>query len=293
MGFNMRRLGVGAMAIITGIAGLGALAGGPAASAEPGSTSASSVDCGKTEAADPAAAGRLAGACGRSIEDLSARTEYQQVLVNPSGTRTLRASVVPQRVRRPNGSWATIDPNLRPAAGGLAPVASAADLTFSAGGSGPLVTWRESGSTFTLAWPLGALPAPEVHGGTATYRNVLPDVNLHVTATADGYTHVVELLSARAAANPAVRSLRYRTGGDMRVVPNGAGKIRLVAASGAVVATSTPATMWDSSDDPARAGEVLPAVAAARAAGRVQPGERSTAVEPAVTARTASVNTRR
>ncbi|WP_147457158.1 LamG domain-containing protein [Micromonospora pisi] len=215
-----------------------------------------------------------------------------QVVALAEGGFRYQASVAPQRVRRADGSWAPISPDLvRQADGSLKPAATLADVSFSAGGSGPLVTWREGVSTFTLSWPLGALPVPKVSGATATYESVLSGVNLHVTATAEGYTHSVELLTPAAAKNPAVRQLRYVTGGNTRVERASDGTLRLLGSGGGVVATSGAARMWDSSSDPARAGEVLPAVAAAWASGRVAVpvGEPATAVEPAVTSRIAPV----
>ncbi|MFG3419141.1 LamG domain-containing protein [Micromonospora sp. NPDC048063] len=248
-------------------------------------------ECMRLEAPDEVAAAKLAAACGRPVEALSERTEYSHVTVSPDGVRKMIAAVAPQRVRRADGSWASIDAGLRQRGDKLVPAATVADVSFSTGGTGPLVTWREAGSTFTLEWPLGPLPKPQVHGPTATYASVLKDVNLHVTATAEGYTHVVEVLTPEAAAQPAIRALRYRTGGDMKIAQDGKGTMRLVTAAGVTVATSAPARMWDSSDDPARAGEVRPSVAAARARSLATPsGERATATEPAVTSRSAKVD---
>ncbi|KAB1162168.1 LamG domain-containing protein [Micromonospora sp. AMSO12t] len=257
----------------------------PSAVAAP--TPAAQRECGSAEAPDEAAAARLAAACGRPVEALSERTEYAHVTVAPDGVRKLVAAVAPQRVRRADGSWAAIDPGLRQRGDRLVPTATLADVSFSTGGAGPLVTWREAGSTFTLGWPLGSLPKPQVNGPTATYPSVLKGVNLHVTATAEGYTHVVEVLTPEAAAQPAIKALRYRTGGDMRIAQAADGAMRLVTAAGVTVATSAPARMWDSSHDPARAGEVLPAQAAARL--KTPRGERATATEPAVTSRSAKV----
>ncbi|MFI7280844.1 LamG domain-containing protein [Micromonospora chersina] len=242
------------------------------------------------EAPDETAAAKLAASCNRVVEALDQRTEFAQVMVQPSGQRKLIAAVAPQRVRRTDGSWAPIDPTLRRKDGALVPGATLADVSFSGGGDAPLVTWREGGSTFTLGWPLGPLPVPELHGPTATYRSVLKDVNLHVTATREGYTHVVEVLTPEAAARPEIHALRYRTGGDMRVSQDGGGVLRLVTAAGITVASSAPARMWDSSSDPSRAGEVVSTVAAARAHGFSAPtGERATPEEPAVTSRSANV----
>ncbi|MEV4478603.1 LamG domain-containing protein [Micromonospora coxensis] len=269
------------------VSGTGFVAETPAVSAAPGP--AEQAAC-VTEAPDEAAAARLAARCGRAVEVLSERTEYAQVTVGPDGVRKLVASVAPQRVRRANGTWAAIDPNLRPKDGRLSPVATLSDVSFSTGGTGPLVTWREAGSSFTLEWPLGPLPVPRVDGATAVYPSVLKDVNLHVTATAEGYTHVVEVLTPEAAAQPAIRALRFRTGGDMKVTQDATGTVRLTTAGGVPVANSAPARMWDSSTDPSRAGEVLTSVASAEARGLAVPaGERATAAEAAVTSRSARV----
>ncbi|MGI5525834.1 LamG domain-containing protein [Micromonospora sp. CA-259024] len=246
------------------------------------------------EAADEAAASRLAVECGAAVEAVSERTERSQVFVEPSGVRRLRTSVVPQRVRKADGSWAAIETNLsRRSDGTYRPAVSLADVAFSGGGSGPLVTWREDGSTFTLSWPT-PLPAPRIEGNTAIYESVLPDVNLHVMATRDGYRHTVEVKSATAAHSAEVRTLRYLTGGDMRITAPGDGTLRMISRAGRTVAVSRAATMWDSSADPARGGEVLPSLAGARSSsisdGTEPIGEPATAAEPAVTSRVAEAD---
>ncbi|SFC04963.1 Concanavalin A-like lectin/glucanases superfamily protein [Micromonospora sediminimaris] len=283
-----RRACSGLLAASMLVAGLIA---GPTSSvaSTPAPSGTTTVDCTAREAADEAAAAELALACDRPVEVLSARTEYAQVVIDPSGTRTLRTSVAPQRVRRADGSWRPIDPALGIRDGRLAPAVTTADVSFSPGGGGPLVVWRQGDDTFTLTWPLGPLPVPDVVGATATYRSVLEDVNLHVTATAQGYSHVVELLTSQAAANPLIRSLRYLTGGDLRVERGTAGTLRLVDRSGATVAVSALAQMWDSSSDPARAGEVRASVTEAGVRASATSGEPATAAEPAVTSRTAEV----
>lgn len=242
------------------------------------------------EAPDEASAARMARMCARAVEITVARTERSQVFAQPDGTRRLRASAKPERIRRADGSWTPIRTDLRRRADGrYAPVASPADVSFSGGGRAPLVTWREAGSTFQMSWP-GALPAPRVSGATATYPGVLADVDLHVTATAEGFVHTVEVKTAAAMGNPAVRQLRYLTGGDMRVSTTADGAVRLTGKQGQPVAIARSPLMWDSSSDPATAGEVLPQVAAARAAGRstARP-EPASPVKPAVTSRTAPV----
>ncbi|WP_326552114.1 LamG-like jellyroll fold domain-containing protein [Micromonospora sp. NBC_01813] len=235
-----------------------ATASGPASAATEDNCAAASA---RTEAAAIAAAGE----CGHQIEVLDARTEYSQVFADPAGTRTLVSASTPQRVQRDDGSWADVDASLRPTDGMIAPVATLADVRFSAGGAGPFVTWREQDETFTLSWP-EPLPAPVLDGDTAVYSDVHPDVDLHVIATVDGFRHALVVNSRTAAADPALREIRYHAGGTMRLERTDDGVLRLVDSTGVFVAESSGARMWDSSADPTAAGEVLPEVTAGRAA---------------------------
>ncbi len=240
-------------------------------------------DC-PTDAADAVAAARVAAQCDVRVEVLSERTESTQVFAEPSGAQTLVASTSPERVRRADGSWADLDPSLRRDGDGLVPVASLVDIRFSAGGAGPLVTWRAGRSVFTLSWP-ESLPTPTVEGGTARYAEVLPGVDLTATATSDGYTHALVVKNSGAATSAALREVRYRVGGDLRLVSSAEG-LTLVDAVGNPVASSSPATMWDSSFAPAEAGEVLPGVNIAAAAASPL---RSDATRPGPGARSAPI----
>src|ERR1043166_4169516 len=78
-------------------------------------------------AADGVAAQTMARACGTRIEVASERTEYSELFIEPSGGRTLVASVVPQRARRRDGTWGAIDTTLQEVNGAIAPVGTAAD----------------------------------------------------------------------------------------------------------------------------------------------------------------------
>ncbi|MEV0902629.1 LamG-like jellyroll fold domain-containing protein [Actinoplanes sp. NPDC049802] len=173
----------------------------------------------------------------------SSRTEFSQVTAQPDGRLRFESSVVPERARR-GAEWAEIDLELRPGNDGrLRPAVSVADVAFSAGGSGPLATLTRAGRTMTMSWP-GTLPPPTVSGASATYADVLDDVDLVVRATATGFTHTIVIRTAAAAAQAGVREIRFELGGDAEI-QSGGGTLRAIGA-GSVLAATEPALMWDS-----------------------------------------------
>jgi hypothetical protein len=238
------------------------------------------LDC-TVAAGSEMAAVAAAAACGRPVVVGRSRSEYTQVLAQPDGRLTFESAVVPQRAKRPDGSWADLDLSLRAGRDGLLrPAVSVADVAFSAGGSGPLVTLTRSGKTLALSWP-GTLRAPVVSGDSATYVDVLPEVDLVVRATPTGFTHVLVVKSAKAAADPAVRtmSLAVSGAGELVVRPDGS----VLAVAGAVlVARAERAVMWDSSP---RAGGAL-------SIGQDPAAAESTAFAAGDGAKTAAVATR-
>jgi hypothetical protein len=209
----------------------------------------------------------LAAACQRAVVVDTSRTEYTQVVAQPDGRLQFESAVVPQRTRRSDGSWADVDLTLQPGLDELLrPVASVADVAFSSGGDGPLVTLTRAGRSLRLSWP-GRLPQPVLSGDSATYPGVLPDVDLVVRATYTGFTHVLVVRSAAAAKNPAVREVSLAVGGDAALSRGEDGSLQAVA-GGALVAEAEPAVMWDSALTPLVAGQDLAvATSDARAAG--------------------------
>lgn len=217
--------------------------GSPAQEAAPDPAGAAQAGpCGIT-APDEATAEVMARVCGGSVEVESARSEYTEVYVEPSGSRTLVAALVPQRARRQDGTWSPIDTTLRRTGDQLVPAATVADVRFSAGGAGPFVTVTRERHTFTLSWP-SPLPEPTVAGDSATYADVLPDVDLVVTATATGFMHLLVVKTQRAAANPAVRHASYRLGGDATLSSTPEGAL-IAEAQGVRVVTAEAPVMWD------------------------------------------------
>ncbi|TQS42778.1 RHS repeat-associated core domain-containing protein [Cryptosporangium phraense] len=201
---------------------------------------------------DPGAARLTARATGKRVEVLSRRTDTTQVFANPDGSLTMTANARPVRVKRADGSWDPIDTDLAAGSDGtVRPKATSVDLGFSGGGTGPLVTVGYGGTTLTIDPPkvLGELPTPTLSGDTATYPDVLPGVDLKVTADGQGYSEVLVVKTAEAAANPALQELSFPTsvpGGQ--VTTDQAGTLQVFGKNkDKPVLVGAAPRMWDSS----------------------------------------------
>ena len=198
-------------------------------------------------------------------------TATSQVWVSPDGLRTVSERVLPVRVRRGKG-WVPVDTHLiRDGQGGWSAVAVPGDqVAFSAGGTGSAAVLSAAGASLRLWWP-GVLPAPQVSGSSATYRGVLPGVDLVLTATssqAGGFSDVLVVRSAAAAADPRLAALAWRvavSGGRLGPAVGG-GLAAVLPGRRGTFAAAAP-VMWDSSLAPAGRQAVRGAVAAARAVG--------------------------
>jgi Concanavalin A-like lectin/glucanases superfamily/OSK domain len=188
---------------------------------------------------------------GKSVVVQSETTENTEVLAHPDGELELISNALPVRVRQ-SGRWIAISTTLRRNRNGSwsAPLTSA-PVTFSGGGTGPLVTARDpaSGRWVSVSWPY-RLPRPVVSGSVAVYKNVLPGVDLHLQATSTGYQEVLVVHNAAAAADPRLRSLTFTLSGGpgVRVERslNGA-TVAVNSATGKVLFTSGQPMLWDSS----------------------------------------------
>ncbi|MEU7870086.1 LamG-like jellyroll fold domain-containing protein [Dactylosporangium sp. NPDC049140] len=217
--------------------------------AGPASAAPKPVTCPAT-AKDAVSARQQAAACKGRVEVLDGRTERAQVFANPNGTFTSSEAIVVQRVRTANGGWTAPDPTLRKtSSGGFAPAASWLGTTFSGGGSGPLVSLRRGSGELSLSWPT-ALPAPKVEGRTATYPEVLPGVDLQLTAELEGYSEVLVVKTPEAAKQRALENVRFRTGTKgLTAKTGGNGSVSYVDGGGATAFASGTPAMWDSSGD--------------------------------------------
>jgi hypothetical protein len=200
--------------------------------------------------ADEAAAGAAAITCGGRVEIGSERTESSQIYANPDGSQTIEQYAYPQRVRRPDGTWADLDATLLPNPdGSYSPRASTVEMTLSGGGEGSLLTGRRADTAFTLTWP-DALPAPVVSGASATYAEIMPGVDLIVTAQETGFSEVLVVKNRLAAKNPKLR--RFAFGSSLSGLSWRAtdGRLAAVDRAGRPVLQATAPRMWDSSTAP-------------------------------------------
>ncbi|MFG2402612.1 LamG domain-containing protein [Streptomyces lydicus] len=203
--------------------------------------------------AKPLSALQRAAATGEPVEVTSERTEYSKTLANPDGTFTLTQSTTPQRTRAADGSWQDIDTTLvRRADGTIGPKATVVDLNFSGGGAGAgMLQLGRGDQSMNLGWP-GTLPTPALNGATATYADVLKDVDLQLTATAEGYREVLVVKTPEAARSPQLESIKLAASAKgLSVIPGAGGGLRAVDSDGNAVFTGPAGQMWDSAGNTA------------------------------------------
>ncbi|MGW1226875.1 LamG-like jellyroll fold domain-containing protein [Streptomyces sp. NPDC002530] len=204
-------------------------------------------------AATESKASALAAQTGERVAVDTATTDSSQIFANPDGTFTQEMNAAPVRAREADGSWAPIDTTLvREANGSVRAKNVTAPLTFSGGGSGDgLVKLEDKGHQLKLGWP-SALPEPQLAGNTATYTEVLPDVDLQLTSLSSGYTSVLVVKTAEAAKNPALATIRMSVSGDgLDIAPTADGGFVARDADGSPVFESPAGRMWDSAGDTA------------------------------------------
>ncbi|WP_258038541.1 MULTISPECIES: FG-GAP-like repeat-containing protein [unclassified Streptomyces] len=184
---------------------------------------------------------------GERTEVLSQRSETTQVFANPDGTLTQDTYALPQWVRQ-GKKLAEIDTTLQHRSNGrYAARATEIGVAFSGGGNGPLVTVDKDGRSMSWSWP-GELPRPTVNADTATYSEVLPGVDLKLKAGSAGFSQLLVVKNAEAAANPELKRIAFEldsTGLDIGADDHG--NLRATNPAGQEVFTAPTPLMWDSS----------------------------------------------
>ncbi|MEV6168304.1 LamG-like jellyroll fold domain-containing protein [Streptomyces sp. NPDC051954] len=185
---------------------------------------------------------------GKPVEVISLRGESSEVFATPEGHLEAREYLRPVRTRV-DGEWRDIDTTLtRGANGTVAPKVATVGLAFSGGGSAPLVRMTKSGRELALSWP-GKLPSPELNGNAVTYPEVLPGVDLRMTAQQDGFTQLLVVKSAEAAASDELSTLRLEldaSGMQVKETADG-GLAAIDEGAGSAVFEAPRPVMWDSS----------------------------------------------
>ncbi|SEG57967.1 Concanavalin A-like lectin/glucanases superfamily protein [Nonomuraea solani] len=186
----------------------------------------------------------LARSAGKPIEVESMRSETRQVFAQPDGRLTMEMNVRPVRVRKGDG-WVPVDTTLRLRPdGAVEPVATAVGLTFSGGGSAPLASLSRGAKSMELGWS-GTLPKPTLNGDTATYAEVMPGVDLQVTADVDGFSHVLVVKSREAAAR--MTELNFPlTAKGLTLKADQAGNLEAVDRNEGTLFIAPTPKMWDS-----------------------------------------------
>ncbi|QLJ02885.1 LamG domain-containing protein [Streptomyces sp. NEAU-sy36] len=189
---------------------------------------------------------------GKPVEVASLRGESREVYATPEGNLEAREHLRPVRARA-GGQWKPIDTDLAKTDSGMvAPKVTAVGLEFSGGGNAPMVRMNKAGRTLALSWP-GTLPAPRIDGDNATYPDVLPGVDLRLGAQEDGFTQLLVVKSAEAAASKELAALRLKLDGDGVDVreTDGGGLEAVDKGAGSAVFEAPQPLMWDSSGGPA------------------------------------------
>ncbi|MGW7189056.1 LamG-like jellyroll fold domain-containing protein, partial [Streptomyces sp. NPDC054838] len=247
-----------------------------------GSPAAPALATNGTAAPAPAgsmlAAQQEAAAKREAVPVDSLTTQTSDTVANPDGSFTSTTHLKPVRIRK-GGSWTPVDATLRKNADGTwSPAASPHGVTLSGGGTGPAVRLaHEDGNRLALTMPF-ALPAPQVSGATALYRSVLPGVDLSVSVTDQGgFSDILIVHDAAAAADPRVRELRLATAAEgLKVAQTESGGMTATTANGALDYVSPLPLMWDSSTEAAGTPQAKSVL--------TKPGTQAAAEAPTVTA---------
>jgi Concanavalin A-like lectin/glucanases superfamily len=211
------------------------------------STRASAVHSAPHVYQTPQEASAQAKRTGRAVPVTGATTPTTTLTAERNGTFTLSESAAPVRAKV-RGVWRDLDAALvRSPDGRFSPAVSSEPLTLSGGGSGPLATMSYGAYSLAVTAPV-RLPAPVVSANTATYRGVLPGVDLTVIVQpSGGFSEVLTIASAAAAANPALRALTFTaTARGLTLKAGQDGTITAVTRHGQAVFAAPAPQMWDS-----------------------------------------------
>ncbi|MFI0943956.1 fibronectin type III domain-containing protein [Streptomyces sp. NPDC021020] len=248
-----------AMALLSGTPAT-ALAAAPSTGASAGEPGTAAQIRHADDDGSVTAAARRAAASGTRVEVLADRSETSTTWANPDGSLTTDLSAGPVRFKR-DGVWVPVDVNLRrDADGSVRPAAQPGGLRLSGGGGArprslrdaqqsgtrDLVTLGEGDRQITLGWK-GGLPAPELDGTRATYKDAVPGADVVVEATRTGYEQYVDI-KQRPASGGYGYTLPVTTPG-LTAVQQPDGSVSFTDSEGKVTAVMPAPVMWDARTD--------------------------------------------
>jgi hypothetical protein len=205
---------------------------------------------------DSAQALALAHKTGHTVVVSSLTTPTSQTTATPDGKFSLSESLLPVR-KFHAGRWVALNPSLQVSGHRVLPAVTTDGVSLSAGGASPFVEMSAGGRTFNLSWP-SQLPTPTVSGGTATYANVMPGVDLVVTVSPQGsFASTLVVHNAAAAADPGLSRIILQASAPGMTLQNDGGAVAAMVdghgpGTSAAFGVSEP-VIWDSTAPPAGA----------------------------------------
>jgi len=231
-------------------------------------------------APDQVSAQVLAHRVRRPVLVTGLTSETAQTWALPDGTFKTSTALAPVRTRDDAGAWVDVDLTLqRRPDGSIGPRAQPGRLWLSGArpaGSDAFAAIGTDAARTALGW-VGALPEPVLDGPEATYRQVLPGVDLVVQARRSGFEFFLVVADATAALGLTQVSMPWHVGA-LSPVPTAGGGMELRSGATALV-TVPPAAMWDSARS--ASGDVLRKAPVGVAAARDTSGEVQMVVTPA------------
>jgi hypothetical protein len=200
-----------------------------------------------------------AKASGEKVVVDDATTPTDLTVANPDGTFTRTLNTAPVRMETSEG-WVDISTDLvKTVEDGktvIKPEQIPVDVTLGAGGSSAMATIDDNeGHSIAQSWPFGTLPEPVIEANVATYRQVLPGVDLVQIAHQTGVSQVLKIESAEAARDPRVVEMRlYLAAGNATVSEAEGGTLTATGSdTGQVELHMSGGQWWDSSQPGASA----------------------------------------
>ena len=242
------------------VLGLLATTGAPAFADGSATTTPTIAD--SQSSATSADASEIAQAHDHGVTVSDETTPTSLLTANPDGSFTVTQDTIPVRTQQA-GQWIPVETDLVPVdQSWIAPKATDTHVRFSRGGTDTLAQVQtDTGAWVSESWPAGgALPSPTIDGATATYADVLPEVDLRLTATPSGMAEVLVVNTPEAAANPDLQQVELQMHGA--TVSTSSTASTATATDGSTLQSSKP-TWWDSSDGgdadgPGGAGSATP-----------------------------------